>query len=142
MSSRNWTITILLCLLLPFTGAHRFYTGHIISGVFQLFTIGGFFVWWFIDLLAIAGGSFRDAEGDRLLVHPAMSNNHAESLDVQGVRLDSVDHRVDDIAERLTRIEVALDDLRRGNESLAEDYRFLQRVLERDESVDSSTRGY
>jgi ribosomal protein L40E len=64
---RSWLITFLLAVCFGPTGFHRFYTGHIASGVVQLCTLGGFFVWWLVDVFRILGGSFRDAEG-RLLV--------------------------------------------------------------------------
>jgi hypothetical protein len=40
--------------------------------------------------------------------------------------------RVDDLDKRLARIEEALTEIKRENESLAEDYRFIQRVLEKE----------
>lgn len=64
---RSWLVTLLLALLLPLTGFHRFYTGQVGSGLFQLLTAGGFGIWWLIDVVRIAVGSFRDADG-RLLV--------------------------------------------------------------------------
>ena len=66
-NGRSWLVTLLLALLLPLTGFHRFYTGQVVSGLFQLFTAGGFGIWWLIDVVRIAVGSFRDADG-RLLV--------------------------------------------------------------------------
>ena len=32
---------LLLCILVGWSGAHRYYTGKIISGIIQLFTLGG-----------------------------------------------------------------------------------------------------
>ena len=64
---RSWLVTLLLALFLPLTGFHRFYTGQVVSGLLQLLTAGGFGVWWLFDVIRIAVGSFRDADG-RLLV--------------------------------------------------------------------------
>ena len=64
---RSWLVTLLLALFLPLTGFHRFYTGQVVSGLLQLLTAGGFGIWWLIDVIRIAVGSFRDADG-RLLV--------------------------------------------------------------------------
>lgn len=62
-SEKSFVSTLLLCLLLGFLGAHRFYAGKIVSGVFMLLTFGGFGIWSFIDLIIIACGNFRDKEG-------------------------------------------------------------------------------
>ncbi|MGH7960226.1 MAG: NINE protein, partial [Candidatus Binatia bacterium] len=47
-------------------GAHRFYVGKIGSGLLQLITLGGFFLWAIIDLIFIIVGSFRDKQGLRI----------------------------------------------------------------------------
>lgn len=48
-------VTVLLWAFLGLAGGHRFYNGRIISGFLQLFTLGGFFVWWAIDLFLLSG---------------------------------------------------------------------------------------
>ena len=63
---RSWLVSVVLCaalFLTGFGGMHRFYTGHIGTGLLQLFTVGGCGIWQFIDLLLILTGAFRDAEG-------------------------------------------------------------------------------
>lgn len=65
-SERNWLVTLLLCIFFGYLGAHRFYAGKVGTGLIQLFTFGGFFVWWFIDLLLILFGDFRDVNGQRI----------------------------------------------------------------------------
>ena len=60
---RSWLITLLLCIFTGFFGGHRFYTGHIVSGVVQAMTYGGFLVWWLYDLGQIIADEFQDAEG-------------------------------------------------------------------------------
>ena len=59
------TIALILCVIgLVFVpGLHRFYTGHIGTGVLQFLTFGGCLVWQVIDLIAILTGAFKDAEG-------------------------------------------------------------------------------
>lgn len=52
--------TTFLCLFLGWLGVHRFYTGHIITGILQLLTFGGFGIWVFIDLIMIYTDSFKD----------------------------------------------------------------------------------
>lgn len=63
ISERDWLTTLLLCILTGVLGVHRFYTGHIGTGILQLVTGGGFGIWWLIDLIYIVTGKFRDGEG-------------------------------------------------------------------------------
>jgi len=55
--------TFFLCLFLGVFGVHRFYTGKIKSGVAQLLTFGGLGIWWFIDMVIILLGKFKDKNG-------------------------------------------------------------------------------
>lgn len=61
-ASRKKMLTI-ICLFWGYFGIHRFMTKKYISGVIQLFTLGGYFVWWLVDLLALLTGSFKDSDG-------------------------------------------------------------------------------
>lgn len=54
---------LVLCFFLGWLGAHRFYAGRWLSGLLQMFTFGGFFVWWGLDFLVILLGKFKDADG-------------------------------------------------------------------------------
>jgi uncharacterized RDD family membrane protein YckC len=55
-----------LCSFLGLFGAHRFYVGKIGTGLLQLFTLGGLFIWWSIDLYKIIRERFTDKKGDVL----------------------------------------------------------------------------
>ncbi len=46
----------------PF-GAHRFYVNKTGTGLLMLLTLGGLGIWYLYDLILVASGSFRDAEG-------------------------------------------------------------------------------
>lgn len=65
-SERNWLLTLLLCVFFGWLGLHRFYVGKVGTGLIQFFTVVGFGVWWFVDLLLILFGEFRDAQGLRV----------------------------------------------------------------------------
>ena len=56
----------LLCFTLGVFGAHRFYAGKIGTGVLQLLTLGGFGIWYLIDLILIATFSVKAADGSEL----------------------------------------------------------------------------
>src|SRR5205823_11969037 len=60
---KSWLATVLLCQFLGTLGMHRFYTGRIVSGIFQLLTFGGFGIWTLIDLIMIYTDSFKDDMG-------------------------------------------------------------------------------
>ena len=57
----------LLCFTLGVFGAHRFYAGKIGTGILQLFTLGGFGIWWLIDMVMIIVGAFTDKEGEKIV---------------------------------------------------------------------------
>jgi uncharacterized Zn finger protein (UPF0148 family) len=60
---KDWTVSLVLCTLLGWLGVHRFYSGHLVIGLVQLVTLGGFGIWWLIDLLLIISGKYRDSKG-------------------------------------------------------------------------------
>lgn len=63
VSEKNFLATLLFCLLLGTLGIHRFYVGKIGTGILMLITLGGFGIWWLIDIILIACGAFRDKQG-------------------------------------------------------------------------------
>jgi TM2 domain-containing membrane protein YozV len=65
-SRRDWLVTLLLAIFVGKFGVDRFYTGHIGLGLLKLFTCGGFGIWWMIDIILIAVGSYRDSDGNLL----------------------------------------------------------------------------
>lgn len=62
----KWITTLLLCWFLGVFGVHRFYTGHTLIGLIQLFTLGGCGIWALIDLVLIIVGSYKDSDGNIL----------------------------------------------------------------------------
>ncbi len=67
---KSWGVTILLCYLLGYLGVHRFYTGRIISGIFQLLTFGGLGIWVLVDLIMIVTDNFTDSDNRPLYHQP------------------------------------------------------------------------
>lgn len=63
---KDWLVALLLCIFLGGLGIHRFYTGHIVTGIVQLLTLGGCGIWVIIDLIIIATGTFKDTDGNEL----------------------------------------------------------------------------
>ena len=63
ISDKEWLVTILLCFFLGIWGIHRVYVGKIGTGILMIFTLGGLGIWYLIDLIMIALGSFRDIDG-------------------------------------------------------------------------------
>ena len=62
----KWT-AFFLCLFLGFLGAHRFYVGKYGTGLLYAVSGGGFLLGWFMDLLNILCGGFRDKNGYPLM---------------------------------------------------------------------------
>ena len=60
---RSFLVTLLLCLFAGYLGVHRFYTKNWVAGIIQLLTGGMCGIWWLIDLILIAVGTYRDGDG-------------------------------------------------------------------------------
>lgn len=64
VSEKSWVLTFLLALFLGWLGLDRFYTGRWISGLFKLLTMGGWGIWWIIDIILIVYGKTKDVKGN------------------------------------------------------------------------------
>lgn len=62
-SEKSRGVALALAAVLGPFGAHRFYVGKTGTGLLMLCTLGGAGLWYLYDLMLVAGGSFRDAEG-------------------------------------------------------------------------------
>ncbi len=62
ISKKSRLVALLLCFFLGWAGAHRFYTRKIRTGIMMNLTMGGFGIWYFIDLVMIALGVFKDSD--------------------------------------------------------------------------------
>ena len=61
--AKSFAVTWLLSLFLGVWGVDRFYLGRWKTGLLKFFTLGGFFVWYLIDLILIVVGLMKDATG-------------------------------------------------------------------------------
>ena len=50
---RDKVVTLVLCLLFGFLGAHKFYEGKFGMGILYIFTFGLFGIGWLVDLIVI-----------------------------------------------------------------------------------------
>ena len=50
----NWIVTLVMSIVFGYMGVDRFMMGHIGLGLLKLFTVGGFGVWWLVDIILIA----------------------------------------------------------------------------------------
>src|SRR5215213_5669453 len=101
-SDKSRGVALALAAILGPFGAHRFYAGKTGTGFLMAATIGGLGLWYLYDLILVASGSLRDAEG-RLVrrwdPEEAMPGGPmpAEVLD----ELDQLRQQVTDLAERV-----------------------------------------
>ena len=65
-SDKDFVTALLLCFFLGMFGVHRFYVGKIGTGVLQLFTLGCFGIWTFVDFLMIVMSKFKDSDGKNI----------------------------------------------------------------------------
>ena len=50
----SWILCLLMSIIFGWLGVDRFIMGKIGTGLLKLITLGGFGVWWLIDLILIA----------------------------------------------------------------------------------------
>ena len=81
-SDKDFVPTMLLCFFLGGLGIHRFFVGKTGTGILMLITFGGLGIWWLIDLIMIAIGSFTDIEGRAITYQSANTANTAPSTHV------------------------------------------------------------
>ena len=62
-SDKDWTVLLILSIVLGSLGVDHFYSGKIGTGILKLITLGACGIWYLIDVIMIATGSFKDSNG-------------------------------------------------------------------------------
>ncbi|HEX3236230.1 MAG TPA: TM2 domain-containing protein [Gemmatimonadales bacterium] len=101
-SDRSRGVALALASLLGPFGAHRFYVGKTGTGLAMLLTLGGAGIWYLYDLILVAGGSFRDAEG-RLVTRwdPEQPSSDSELRREVFLELDAMRSEMAELTERV-----------------------------------------
>lgn len=126
VSDRSRGVALALAGVLGVFGCHRFYVGKVGSGLCQLFTFGGFGIWYLYDVIMVASGSFRDADGRRVV-------NWGET-DTERMRPQISDERIDMLLDEM-------DQMRAEMGEVVERMDFMERVLARQRDRDGLPRG-
>jgi hypothetical protein len=102
LSEKSRGVALALASILGLFGGHRFYVGKTKTGALMALTVGGLGIWYLYDLILVASGSFRDAQG-RLVRRwdpeeaPSATPLPAQVLD----ELDLLRHQIEELAERV-----------------------------------------
>jgi TM2 domain-containing membrane protein YozV len=104
-SERSRGVALALAAVLGPFGAHRFYVGKTGTGLLMLCTLGGAGLWYLYDLIIVAGGSFRDAEGR--LVSRWDPEQPSSQLDLVSEVLDELSQLRAEVAELAERVDFA-----------------------------------
>ena len=59
-SDKSKKVALILCVFCGMFGIHDFYLGNITKGLIKMFTCNFLILGWFIDLLKIATGTYKD----------------------------------------------------------------------------------
>jgi len=121
VSPHSRAVTLAFAAIFGVFGAHRFYTGRTGTGVLQAVTLGGLGVWALIDVILIATGNFRDADGRRVLNwdptdldDPYTELPPAVAAEIAALRaeLDELHERLDFTERMLARLPAAAEEER------------------------------
>lgn len=113
ISDRSRTVALALAALLGPFGAHRFYVGRTRSGILMILTLGGVGIWYLYDLIVVAAGGFRDAEGRLVAAWEVEADIRPDPGDEVLAELDALRREVAELHERVDFTERLLTTNRR-----------------------------
>lgn len=122
VSDKSRGIAFILALVLGIFGAHRFYVGKAGTAILMICTGGGLGIWYLYDVVMVASGQFRDADGRRVLRWDPESGEEG----IQG--------------EMTSEILEELEALRREVAELSERVDFAERLLQRPPAERTATQ--
>ncbi len=61
--NHEWAALLAFAVFFGIVGVHRMYAGKFATAILMMFTLGGFFIVWFVDIFMILIGAFRDDQG-------------------------------------------------------------------------------
>jgi len=101
----------MLAVVLGMFGAHRFYVGKAGTGILQILTLGGLGIWYLVDVVTIASGGFRDADGRRVVRWDPDDANELGDVPQEVIEeLVNLRQEVNELTERLDFAERLLAD--------------------------------
>jgi hypothetical protein len=101
-SDKSRGVALALAAVLGPFGGHRFYVDKTGTGVLMAVTLGGLGLWWIYDLILVASGSFRDAEGRRVRRWDPEEPDPAALMPAEVLdELDALRRQVAELAERV-----------------------------------------
>jgi TM2 domain-containing protein len=119
ISDRSRLVALVLAGLLGPFGAHRFYVGRTKSGVLMALTLGGLGIWYLYDVIVVAAGGLRDAEGRLVaswdLEEPVRHLSTGPMPEEVLEELDRLRQEVAELSERVDFTERLLADPRRSD---------------------------
>ena len=107
-SDKSRAIALALGAVVGVFGGHRFYLGKIGTGILQAVTLGGLGLWWLYDMILLAFGSFRDAEGRRVkywFEDEASGHGGGGHQRLSGEVLQELDALREEVAELVERVD-------------------------------------
>ncbi len=107
-SDKSRGIALALGCVVGVFGGHRFYLGKIGTGILQAVTLGGMGLWWLYDMILLASGSFRDADGRRVkywFEDEASGHGGGRRELLSGEVLQELDALREEVAELVERVD-------------------------------------
>lgn len=119
VSDKSRGIAFMLAIVLGVFGAHRFYVGKTGTGVLMLCTFGGLGIWYLYDVIMVASGSFRDADGRRVVRWDPESAEEGFQGELSGEVIEELEALRREVAELSERVDFTERLLQRGTDPRA-----------------------